>query len=310
MNDLLVYAVIPIAVTTLVVLGALQLRWLGDVIGLAMPIVIVGAAVLSVGVLAIRPSSSAAPLTLLLVSALVVFVPRVPQRTATPVSPLRIAAVNLQFDSLHAEGGVASALAVDADVLVVSELTDVTDAILTQAYPYRAVREDVLARSKFAEGVYSRVPLTRLDDPVGITEQMLRVRVGVARPFVLYAVHLPRPGFPEPAPSMMTGFGGHREMTLALDAAADRETEPVLIAGDLNLSDRTSGYRRLSSGRLDVSRTGWAGSTFDGTFSWSLLLLRIDHLFAPSDWCATDARSFTLVGSDHLGIVGEVGTCP
>lgn len=310
MTDVLVYALIPIALTALLVLGALQLKWLGDVIGLAMPIVIVATSVLSVGVLAIRPCWSAAPLTLLLVSALVVFLPRLPHHTATPVSPLRIAAVNLQFDSLDAEGGVASAVAADADVLVVSELTGVTDAMLTQAYPYRAVREDVLRHSKFSEGIYSRVPLTRLDDPPGITEQMLSVRVAATTPFVLYAVHLPRPGFREPAPYMFSSFGGHREMTVALDAAADRETEPVVIAGDLNLSDRTGGYRRLSSGRLDVSRTRWAGSTFDGTFAWSLLLLRIDHLLAPSDWCATGARSFTLVGSDHLGIVGEVGTCP
>ncbi|MCU1501180.1 MAG: hypothetical protein JWM12_534, partial [Ilumatobacteraceae bacterium] len=107
-------------------------------------------------------------------------------------------------------------------------------------------------------------------------------------------------------------FGGARRAVFALDHAADADgaNGPVVIAGDLNLSDRTSGYRRLAAGRLDASRTGWADATFHGSTTWSLMLLRIDHIFVPSRWCAARASSFHLRGSDHDGVQASIGHCP
>jgi endonuclease/exonuclease/phosphatase (EEP) superfamily protein YafD len=239
----------------------------------------------------------------------VVVAPRWPARTAAPVDPVRLAAVNLQFDSEHPAAGVRDAVGVGADVLVVSELTPSTDEMLRVAYPYRVVTAD-LRDSRFGEGVYAKVPLTVLDTPPSITDQLLRVAVGGVTPFVLYAVHLPRPTFDEPPPAAMISFGGQRAAALALDRAADAEPGPVVISGDMNLSDRTSGYRKLASGRVDATRTGWAGSTYKGSLIWKLLLLRIDHIFLPADWCARDGSSFHLGGSDHDGVAATIGRCP
>ena len=256
-------------------------------------------------------SVTVALVTVLVLSGLVVVGPRWPQRTPPPVRVVSLVAVNLQFDSLDAAGGVASAVATGADVLVISELTSATDAMLRAVYPQHVVTDDLLRDGKFGQGVYSTLPLTRLAPPVGSPPQLLRVAVGGADPFVLFAVHLPRPTFADPAPNEMIGFGGFRAMAFALDRAADDDATrgPVVIAGDLNLSDRTSGYRRMSDGRIDAMRAGWTGSTYDGPFPWSFLLLRIDHVFVPRDWCTADSRTFEVAGSDHHGVAASIGPC-
>lgn len=294
----------------LVLVTVLRSGWFGDVVGVAMPVVLASSFLVAATVVVVRPSWCTAPVAVVLVSAFVVVAPRWPARTAAPVEPVRLAAVNLQFDSEDAAAGVRDAIAVGADVLVVSELTPVTDEMLRVAYPYRVVTEDLLRGGRFGEGVYAKVPLTVLESPPGITDQMLRVAVGAVTPFVLYAVHLPRPTFEEPAPAAMIGFGGQRAAAFALDRAVDAESGPAVITGDLNLSDRTSGYRRLASGRVDATRTGWAGSTYKGSLMWRLLLLRIDHIFLPADWCSRDGSTFHLSGSDHDGVAATIGRCP
>ncbi|MEO5898604.1 MAG: endonuclease/exonuclease/phosphatase family protein [Ilumatobacteraceae bacterium] len=293
----------------LVLVTVLRSGWRGDVVGLAMPVVLASSFLVAATLVFVRPSWCIVPVAVVLVSAFVIVAPRWPARTAAPVDPLRLAAVNLQFDSGEAAAGVRDAVAVGADVLVVSELTPVTDEMLRVAYPYRVVSADLL-HSRFGEGVYATVPLTALATPPGITDQLLRVAVGAVTPFVVYAVHLPRPTFDEPAPAAMISFDGQRAAAFALDRAVDAEQGPVVISGDLNLSDRTSGYRKLAAGRVDATRTGWAGSTYKGSLVWRLLLLRIDHIFLPADWCSRDGSTFQLSGSDHDGVAATIGRCP
>ena len=43
---------------------------------------------------------------------------------------------------------------------------------------------------------------------------------------------------------------------------------------------------------------------------WPALMLRIDHVFVTPSWCATDPRTFTAAGSDHLGVDVAVGPAP
>ena len=312
----LIMVLLSITVTVLATYLVLAFGWFGDLVALGMPVVLALLAVVVVLVVVTRPAWLPVPVTAVLVtgtvlSGLAVVGPRWPQRTPPPVRTVQLVAVNLQFDSLDAAGGVASAVAEGADVLVISELTAATDAMLRAAYPQHVVTDDLLRDGKFGQGVYSTLPLTRLPPPVGATPQLLRVAVGGADPFVLLAVHLPRPTFADPAPTEMIGFGGLRAFAFELDRAADDDATrgAVVIAGDLNLSDRTSGYRRLSDGRVDAMRAGWAGSTYDGSFSWSLLLLRIDHVLVPHNWCAADSRTFSLTGSDHHGVATSIGPC-
>ena len=221
---------------------------------------------------------------------------------------MRLVAVNLLFDNEDPAGGVASALGQRPDVLVVSELTEATGRLLAAEFPHCVATAFSVGGVPFGQGVFSHVPLTELDAPTeSVTKQMVKVRVDGPTPFVLYAVHLPRPTFTSPLPRGMTDFAGHRRLALALDAAARSEHDPVVITGDLNLSDRTSGYRHLAARRLDVSRTRRARTTFFGSSAWRLALLRIDHMLAPSDWGASSVAEFEIAGSDHRGLVADVG---
>ena len=96
-------------------------------------------------------------------------------------------------------------------------------------------------------------------------------------------------------------------MVHRLADAIAAETDPVILAGDLNMTDRAAGYRMLGGPMHDAMRTGWwAASTYRHGM-WRDLSLRIDHLFVPADWCAVDAKTFGVPGSDHRGIESTVG---
>jgi endonuclease/exonuclease/phosphatase family metal-dependent hydrolase len=95
-----------------------------------------------------------------------------------------------------------------------------------------------------------------------------------------------------------------------LRVAAAAEAAPVVMAGDFNMSDRQLGYRRLTTDLRDaMTAAGWGHATFpDGI--WAPLLMRIDHVFVPADWCAARSRTLDVPGSDHDGLEVEVGPCP
>ncbi len=285
----------------------------GDMIALALPMIGLGA--LTVGVWCIvthRPWTIVAGFaSLFIVAAIAVVVPRLPDTTGPPTDAITLVATNLLYDNPAIERGVASAMAQHPDVLVVSELNQDADRLLSAEFPYRLVTERSLQRENYAEGVYSTFPLEELDAPTGLDDQMLRVRVTGPAPFILYAVHLPRPTFGAGGPngSHSVSFAQNRFDARRLDSLAAAEGEPVVIAGDLNLSDRTSGYTTLHSDRIDAVRTRWATTSYVGGFIWTLFALRIDHIFIPKDWCAASGGSFEIVGSDHEGVRSSIGPC-
>ena len=56
-------------------------------------------------------------------------------------------------------------------------------------------------------------------------------------------------------------------------------------------------------------RSRWAGPTY-AALVWRPLLLRIDHVFVPRDWCSAAPERFAVRGSDHQGVAVDVGPCP
>ena len=76
------------------------------------------------------------------------------------------------------------------------------------------------------------------------------------------------------------------------------------------MSDRQLGYRLLTTNLRDaITAAGWGHSTYpDGI--WAPLLLRIDHVVMPQDWCAERSRIVDIPGSDHDGLEVDVGPCP
>lgn len=188
-----------------------------------------------------------------------------------------------------------------ADVLVVVENDRRIDAALAAAYPFR-----VFAPGAPAVGIYSRFPVRMLEAP-GPDFPGVRAAVAAPTPFVVYGLHVPRPWW-------TGGFGyqstpaEHHRLVEEIVGRTARETGPVVVAGDLNSTDRARDYRLLTdSGLTDAMRDGWAGPT--SVTQWRAFLLRIDHLFVSRGWCGDAAHRFELPRSDHDGIEATVGPC-
>ncbi len=192
---------------------------------------------------------------------------------------------------------------VNADVLVVSELEDELHVLLAPRYPYGQLEDD---DSKVA--IYSRFAYRVLEGPSDDLPG-LRVEVaGPAGPFVLYALHVPRPWFRRTGAAFQATIGEHRRLIGLIASRARAETLPVVVVGDLNAPDRSSDYRILNGrgGLTDAMRDGWTGPT---SLLWAPLLLRIDHILVGPGWCADGSRQFDIPLSDHRGVTAVVGPC-
>ncbi len=293
---------------TVLVLAALPWTWFGlrdvlgppgDVVAILLPVLV---GLVTLGLLARRDRRS----LLLAVSVLAfgsaaVVGPWTPA-DAGPVAPgrsVRIAEANVR----DSPDPAASLLGVSADVVVVAEMTPALDPPLAAAYPYR----ELALTGAPNVAVYSRLPLRVLDRP-GPDLPGLRLQVdGPAGPFVLYALHVPRPWFTTRGGYQAT-VGEHHRFVLGIEAKARAETLPVVVTGDLNSPDRGRDYRLLiASGLVDAARAD--PTTFTSTGQWTALLLRIDHLLVSTGWCGDASGQIPLPGSDHRGVTATVGPC-
>ena len=194
-------------------------------------------------------------------------------------------------------------LAQSADVVVVLEMTNDLVTPLSEAYPFRFFDD---RNPDF--GIYSRLPArvteTRSQDFPGARVEL----VGPDGPVVLYALHVPRPWLDADGPYQVR-VDEHTRLVETVGRRAATETQPVVIVGDLNTSDRTSDYRQLieRGGLVDVMLDGWGAPTSVG--KWTALLLRIDHLLVREGWCGDEARLVALPGSDHRAVAATVGPC-
>ena len=234
-----------------------------------------------------------------------VFLPWVPHSTGHVERGVTVAVANALADNPDKAQAAADILAVDADVLIVPEDTPRLHARLAARYPYAH-------RFEFAPaslGVFSRLPVS--EDPDApepfFPARYLRLDVGGPTPFVLWAMHLPRPWFTSRSDYQLRP-GGHAQVLDRFLRAIAAETEPVVVAGDLNLTDRGRGYRKLTA-HLDDAMRSIRGARTEIKPLYRPLLLDIDHILEPPDWCADRARRFHVTGSDHRGITARVGPC-
>lgn len=273
--------------------------WL-DAVALAWPVLgLAGAAALAVVGIVLRWNGAGlAGVSWLLATGAVVALPWVPLDTGTPRGGLRLTAVNTLKDQTSPVVMEAAIVRTEPDVVVVSEVGRHLDDFLSRRYRHRVRGRDM--------AVFSAYPL-RLLGAAPARQRGLRAEVaGPHGPFVLYALHLQKPGV---RPSRVeVGFRTHRRVVDAIAEAVERERLPVVVAGDLNLIDRSSGYRRLTEPLDDAMRAGWARPTSLRTTTRPLLA-RIDHILVDADWCAAGSRTFTLQGSDHRGVTAAIGPC-
>jgi endonuclease/exonuclease/phosphatase (EEP) superfamily protein YafD len=279
-----------------------------EVVAVLLPVLVALVVVALVVAVAVtrRPVLLASAASWTLFGVVAVFLPWVPHSTGHPAQGVTVAAANVLTTNPTKPEAVADILRVDADVVVVPEATPEVHARMSAAYPY-AYRQP---GAPSALGVYSRLPMTERPDatPIFDPARYHRLEVGGPTPFVLWALHLPRPWF-VPEGSFQLRPGGHARILSAFITAIDRETEPVVVAGDLNLTDRGRGYRKITA-HLDDAMRSIRGARTEIKPSFRPLLLNIDHILEPPSWCADEARRFGIRGSDHRGITARIGPCP
>jgi endonuclease/exonuclease/phosphatase (EEP) superfamily protein YafD len=283
--------------------GWFAIRDLGpgmDPIAVGLP---VGATVLAVATLALamlsdRMRFALVSLSLVTLAAVVVLAPRLPRSAPAPLVPFRLVSANTYQGNPDPRAAARALVAASPDVLVAVE----TPVVLQSALQAELIGLEHVQRSGL--NVFSRWPLGEPDAiPSIATSSAIRVEVDRPdAPFVLYVVHLPNP-------LHEVSFREHASLVEALLRAAQRERRPVVLAGDFNMSDRSTSYRMLDAAMRDAMRTSLAGSTYQLGL-WRLLQLRIDHVFVSAETCSAGAGTFGVPGSDHEGLDVLLGRCP
>jgi len=271
-----------------------------DAVAFVLPLAVgVAAVVVFLGaVLVGRARFAIVALSLVVFDAVAVVGPRVPQASPTPAEPFRLVSSNTFQGNRVPDAAARVLAATHADVLVTVETRSSITIPLLRTYAH--------ARTQTFGGldVFSVWTVRPMPAVPGVPASSA-IRVEVQRPgapFVLYAVHLANP-------LHEVSFAEHAEMVRRLLAAAGRESLPVVLAGDFNMSDRTTSYRALDGAFRDAMRASFAGSTYDHG-PWALLELRIDHVFTSRSICAASPSVFGVPGSDHDGLDVELGDCP
>jgi endonuclease/exonuclease/phosphatase family metal-dependent hydrolase len=281
------------------------LRELGgrvEAIAVALPLVVMAALVILVGVAAVRREVLVLPaaVSVAILGLVTIVGPRMPHTGPAPSSPIRLVSANVYVYNTTPGAAVDAMIAAGADVEVAVETSPAFRTFIEErdaGHPYSTVDGQLVVRSRY--------PVAAMTDPPGVpARRILRLTVeGPTGPFVLDAVHALNP-------LSESTFANQLVWVKRLRAAASRESLPVVMAGDFNMSDRQLGYRLLTTDLRDaITAAGWGHSTYpDGI--WAPLLLRIDHVVMPQDWCAARSRIVDIPGSDHDGLEVDVGPCP
>ena len=229
-------------------------------------------------------------------TAVAVIAPRTTQAASAPQRPLLLAAANVYELNEQPGEAVRALLAQHAAVLAVLEgEPDITE-------PLDAAFKHAIEGGHMS--IHTDYPMRELASGASIRQQrVLRARIwGPGGPFILYVVHQMNPLYD-------AGFSEQTQDLQALASRASADRQPVVLAGDFNMSDRSRGYREISGSFRDAMRAGVvAGSTYEHGL-WAALFLRIDHIFMLPAWCAADGGRFPIPGSDHEGVEALVGPC-
>jgi endonuclease/exonuclease/phosphatase (EEP) superfamily protein YafD len=275
-----------------------------DVVAIFLSAVLVPvAAAVVIAAVVRRLGTSVVAASWVLFAAVALAGPWSPDAGPPPPSPVRVVAANVLGANRQVAPAADDLLGQRPDVLVVSEDGTALDAELRGSFTH-AFSSDPRGRGT---GVYTDLPVERLALPARLDDRRgVRVRVDApSGPFVLYALHLPRP-WPYQTSDFQVTPTEYRRVIHDVVASIRAERLPVVVAGDLNLVDRTSWYRDMTSTLRDAMRSSWAGPT---SRKWWPLLARIDHIFESPGWCSSGARRFAITGSDHRGVTASIGPC-
>lgn len=202
----------------------------------------------------------------------------------------------------------------DPDLVCLQELTPemvrALQGYLKADYPYMELRPEIGILSKWP---LSKVAAFRLGGD-GHWALQADVEMGDRR-FTLFNVHPRSPrlrskSLPIVPFGLPVGFAtADRDRDVAdLLRRLELAEKPLLVAGDMNLSDRTGGYQELTETLSDAHRrVGWGlGFTRTHYPTWGLPTWRIDYVFYSAELAPLRAFTGDFAGSDHRPVVAHL----
>ncbi len=215
--------------------------------------------------------------------------------------PLAIVSLNLEVGNLRHDLAVGFLRQANADVVVLLEVSDAwAEAVesLADLYPHAVVEPRA---DSFGIAVLSRLPLESARvEPLAEGPPLVIAGLPVGeRGCLLVAAH-------PPAPLSAAWSAGRDAQLAAIGELAATETRPVIVAGDLNATPWSHGFRRLTGPR--GLRDSAVGRGVQGSWHARLWVPRIpiDHVVV-SEGVAVVSRSLgPPLGSDHLPVVATL----
>jgi endonuclease/exonuclease/phosphatase (EEP) superfamily protein YafD len=221
-------------------------------------------------------------------------------QAATAGQPFTMLTYNINGLNRDVEA-IATAIEAHApDVVALHEVNTsmgkALEAQLLDRYPYRQRERGI--------GLYSRFPIKdyhafQLGNSQGLWAQQCALLMD-GRELTLLNVH---PRSPAGQPRDIAA-AAHAADVRDLLARVDEIDGPLLVVGDLNLSDQHAAYAKLTRHLGDSHReAGWGmGFTFR-PFAVGPALWRIDYVLHSPDLVALDAELSEFGGSDHRPLI-------
>lgn len=243
---------------------------------------------------------------------------------------LRILSHNVGQDLPNYDALAGMICSTNADITLLQEITRdfvdrYWDSKLSKLYPYR-VYGPFLEEKQVASGILSRYPIVgtkdfKLADSALVFQQRALIDIQ-GKTIVIYNIHLTFPWIKFKRDPILNciplpTYDNHtrNEEIRSLVSMIYKENEPILLAGDFNLSDRSADYNKLAQILVDTYRVSGTGFGF----SWpanrtpSLYIpihipfVRIDYVFHSHTLMSCSAQFLRKTGSDHRPLLVEVG---
>jgi endonuclease/exonuclease/phosphatase family metal-dependent hydrolase len=217
----------------------------------------------------------------------------------------------------------------DADIVILQEITSKYiheySNNLRDLYPYQTYGPFHDEKEKVGMGILSRYPVVEFQD-FKLDEQSLVNQQRVAIDFdgdyvVIYNVHLTFPWIGikrDPFIALLPipffdDHTRHKEIE-QLCSMIQNERAPVVLAGDFNMTDRSSDYAHLSKLMTDAHKiydthpkvTWPANRTPSLYIPFAKPFIRIDYVFYSEDFRVKSALALHKTGSDHLPLLTEL----
>lgn len=217
------------------------------------------------------------------------------QRTSAATSSLSILSINTWDAADNVEQLRAYLVTGPADVVVLSELGPEKQALpaaLKAVYPYQS---SCAHRYDCSIALLSRVPFEAAGTVPYTKEMPAFVWARFAGALHVIGTHIYRPS---------RSPGLHARQTEAVARFIQRIDGPVVLAGDLNMSPWSYGYKTLKT-QAGLKAARWLTPSWP---AWPVVMpqVALDHILISQDLTFVASGTGPAVGSDHLPVFARI----